>query len=138
MTWRTFVVRGIPKAQPRPKAYVRTGRASVYDPGTADSWKHCVVIAGSTVRPAVPIPSDVRVFLLVDLPRPKRLLRKMDPEGAVPCPCKPDIDNLAKSTLDAMTDDGWWVDDAQITDLRVVKRYHGKSGHPGATITVWW
>lgn len=135
MTWRCFTVRGVPKAQPRPKAYRRGDRAGVYDPGTADGWKDAIALAGA--RLATVIEGPIRVLLVFNLPRPKRLMRKKDPIGCVAHTSKPDADNLAKAVLDAMTDCGWWQDE-QITDLRVVKRYHGKGGWPGATVVVWW
>lgn len=50
---------------------------------------------------------------------------KRDHLAGVPwCPmdAKPDVDNLAKGLLDAMTKLGFWEDDAQIFDLRIQKR----------------
>ena len=37
-----FHVSGIPKAQPRVKAFVRGGHAGVYTPDSAESWKQAV------------------------------------------------------------------------------------------------
>ena len=37
------------------------------------------------------------------------------------CDKRPDIDNLLKLFLDCMTKSGFWVDDAQVADLRFVK-----------------
>lgn len=134
-------MRGIPKGQPRPRAFARidsVGRAKarVYDPGTAEAWKSAVVVAGASARPKQPIEGPVSVVMYFMMPRPKRLYRKKDPAWGIPCPSKPDWDNLAKGTLDAMTADGWWRDDAQIVDARVSKNYHEKDGAPGAMITV--
>lgn len=36
---------------------------------------------------------------------------------------RPDCDNYVKELKDAMTDCGFWLDDAQVCDLRVVKTY---------------
>ena len=44
---------------------------------------------------------------------------------------RPDLDNLAKSVLDALTEAGWWKDDSQVCDLRLLK-IHG----PEASVQV--
>lgn len=41
---------------------------------------------------------------------------------------RPDADNLAKLPLDVMTKLGYWIDDGQICDLRVVKKYDKAEG----------
>jgi Holliday junction resolvase RusA-like endonuclease len=46
---------------------------------------------------------------------------------------KPDVDNLAKLILDAMTKTGYWLDDNQVCDLRVTK-YNSPIG--GLAVTV--
>ncbi len=46
---------------------------------------------------------------------------------------KPDVDNLAKLILDAMTKAGYWLDDNQVCDLRVTK-YNSPIG--GLAVTV--
>jgi len=50
--------------------------------------------------------------------------------------CKPDLDNLAKAVLDAMTVGGWWGDDCQITDLRVRKEWAGVGQLAGCGIEI--
>lgn len=62
---------------------------------------------------------------------------------------KPDVDNLQKLVLDAITQAGWyeirgvlikeplvWLDDAQVCDAQVQKRYCGERGQPGVKIIV--
>jgi Holliday junction resolvase RusA-like endonuclease len=51
----------------------------------------------------------------------------------VPRTTKPDVDNLAKLILDAMTKAGYWYDDNQVCDLRIMK-YDGPIG--GLAVTV--
>ena len=36
---------------------------------------------------------------------------------------RPDIDNILKGFLDAVTKAGWWLDDGQVADIRISKRY---------------
>lgn len=51
----------------------------------------------------------------------------------VPRITKPDVDNLAKLIMDAMTKAGYWQDDNQVCDLRVTK-YNSPIG--GLAVTV--
>lgn len=46
-----------------------------------------------------------------------------------------DIDNLAKSALDALTNAGVWLDDGQIDDLRIIRAGVEKPGYVVVTIT---
>lgn len=131
-----FHVRGIPKAQPRVKAFKRGAHAGVYDPGTSDSWKALVVFAGRRVRPFKPLESALAVSIDFLMPRPKALMRKKDPDYEILCTTKPDRDNLEKAVLDALTQDGWWRDDAQVCAGEIRKLYHAKDGVPGARIMV--
>lgn len=46
---------------------------------------------------------------------------------------RPDCDNYTKELIDAMTAVGFWMDDAQVVDLHIVKRYAEQ-----ATIWIKW
>jgi len=135
-TYLTFRADGHPKGQPRGRACRRGAHAGIYDPGTADEWKAIVVAAGRPHRPAAPIEGPLCVGLSFWLPRPKGRCRRADPQGAIPCTTKPDVDNLAKAVLDAMTQDGWWHDDAQVCDLSVIKRWHAIGERAGLSVAV--
>jgi Holliday junction resolvase RusA-like endonuclease len=138
-TW-LFSVDGTPKGQPRPRAFARKvgGRyvARVFEAGTAEEWKSRVVVAARPYRPQTPIGGPVAVQIEFHIPRPKSRCRKRDPEGFIPCVSRPDIDNLAKAVLDALQQDGWWRDDAQVMYLEVTKHYHPKSGAAGAKLMI--
>jgi Holliday junction resolvase RusA-like endonuclease len=138
-----FSVTGIPKGQPRARAFARkmgvteTGEpkfvARMYDAGTAESWKQQVALA--CTPPDTPIEGPVCIELDFYLPRPKKISRRKDFSGPVPCTSKPDIDNLAKAVLDAMTTIGWWHDDAQVASLRLEKFWASTAGnHVGVSI----
>ena len=70
--------------------------------------------------PKVPTEKPVRliVFLCFDI-QDKKLWGKYKTK-------RPDCDNYVKELKDAMTDCGFWKDDAQVADLRVVKTYAEK------------
>ena len=133
-TFRAFWhVDGIPKGQPRPKAFKRGDHAGVYDPGTASEWKARICEAGREHRPAVPIECAVCVTMRFKMPRPKRL----KPGRYEPCITRPDVDNLVKAVLDALTEDGWWRDDAQVVRIYVSKDYHIAATRSGMSIQIY-
>ncbi len=110
--------------------------ARVFDSGTAENWKADVVAAARSVRPTVPLEGPVRVDIRFLLPRPTSLCRKKDSPGMIWATARPDRDNLEKAVLDALGNDGWWRDDAQIVCGEVAKLYHRKGGWPGALVVV--
>jgi Holliday junction resolvase RusA-like endonuclease len=53
--------------------------------------------------------------------------------SCVPCDTRPDLDNLSKMILDAMTRCGYWRDDGQVACLTISKWWHGT---PGISISI--
>lgn len=135
-----FHVDGIPKAQPRPRAFaMRFGdkvRARMYDAGTAENWKSCIALAARPHQPASPLTGPISLQVTLALPRPKSRCRKSDDPGPIWCTTKPDAENLAKPIMDCLTQIGWWRDDSQVALLLVTKRYHAIGGRPGACIVI--
>lgn len=120
---KTVTVYGEPKAQPRPRATARGGFARVYNPSTADEWKQAIVDAARDQ--GEPFLGPVELSIRFDMPRPKH----MRGTEAKPHTVKPDIDNLVKAVMDALTTAIWWIDDAQVWSLRTSKKYAPK-GEP--------
>ena len=118
-------VAGEPKPQPRPKAFARNGRAGVYDPGTAKEWKNAIRHRLAKYTLAA-IDGPLRVTLEFLLPRPKshygtgrnsKQLKESAPRNHTQ---RPDVDNLAKAVLDALSlgcGMGLWRDDTQVVEL---------------------
>jgi Holliday junction resolvase RusA-like endonuclease len=131
-----FFAFGLPKGQPRPRAFSRGGRASVYDPGTADEWKLAVALAARPKQPLNPLDGPIGIALIFYLPRPQRLLSKNAPAPRIAHVSKPDIDNLCKAVLDALTDDQWFGDDSQIARLDAQKFYASKDGASGVAVRI--
>lgn len=73
-------------------------------------------------RPKEPSDRPIRlvVCLYFDITKPKKLWGKYKTT-------RPDCDNYVKEIKDVMTDLKFWNDDAQVVDLRVVKRYSEKA-----------
>ena len=122
-----FFVAGIPKAQPRVKAFVRGGHAGVYTPDSAEAWKQAVRREAIANAPESIVTGVVRIQLDFFLPRPKVHLDKHGvpkPKSPVWCQKKPDLDNLIKAVTDAITDtQKVWLDDSQICEITATKTY---------------
>lgn len=129
-SWRVL---GEPKPQPRPRAFARNGHASVYDPGTAECWKGSIALAvGDVDRKTYTQALSISIDFYFS---PPKAMQKKCERGEVHFrTSKPDLDNLIKSTLDAMTVLGVWYDDAQIVEIRATKRYATPECFPGAVI----
>ena len=129
-------VSGVPKAQPRARAFSRGGRVRMFDPGTASAWKEEVALELRRHRPSKPIERPVMLCVEFFMPRPLRLQRRQDPEEAILMTAKPDVDNLLKAIMDALTDDGWWDDDALVCTVVASKSYAAKNASSGARIQI--
>lgn len=137
----SFFAQGIPKGQPRPRAFAMKGHVRVYDPGTAEGWKSCIAEAA---RPFVSerIASPVSVSCTFVLPRPKCHYRsgKNSHELKADAPCfhtgKPDIDNFEKAVFDALVVIGLLADDAFIVESHASKIYATDQTKTGAYITL--
>ena len=122
-----FFVSGVPKAQPRVKAFVRGGHAGVYTPDSAESWKQAVRQQAIANAPESLMAHPVRVELDFFLPRPKAHHKRdgsVKPNSPVWHCKKPDLDNLIKAVTDAITDtERIWLDDSQICEITATKTY---------------
>jgi Holliday junction resolvase RusA-like endonuclease len=98
-------VEGTPRPQPRPR---RGKYGKFYNPGTADGWKEAIQAAFLTDRKPV-IQGPVRLKVYFSFHRSTLL-------GGEPVPhtVKPDIDNLKKAVMDALTEIHIWKDDSQV------------------------
>lgn len=142
MTAIRFYVAGIPKGQPRPKAFARGGHAAVYDPGTAEGWKGQVALAAKPFlghQPVLDLPLSLRLEFYMPRPKghyiastPARGIRESAPGYQTG---KPDADNLAKAVMDALTQLNVWRDDSLVSDLRVRKLFDDGRG-PGCIIEI--
>lgn len=128
----SFFAPGVPKGQPRPRAFVRGKRAAVYDPGTAEGWKGDIAIAWRNAGFPKPIDGCAyHVELTFRMPRPKThytskgILKESSPHWFTG---KPDIDNLAKAVFDALTHLQLWSDDAAIATTTLSKSYGNPTG----------
>lgn len=122
---------GIPKGSPRPRAFVRGGHASVYVPNVADDWKACVRSAVDRAYDSPPmLEGPVRLSIVYRMPRPKAKIKSVWHSK------RPDLDNMDKATMDALSQAGVWHDDSQVANKETGKVYAKENESPGASIVV--
>lgn len=157
----TVHIVGTPKPQGSKRAFVvpgkgdRKARAIIVDDASAGKgkgrgahadWRGSVTVAAQRAMGLTDDDADafeplrlagpLAVRLVFALPRPSSApkTRRTWPSGRVG-----DVDKLARSVLDALSDAGVWLDDAQVVELTAVKDYPGPDigQHvPGVRITV--
>ena len=73
-------------------------------------------------KPEKPSEAPIRLFICLyfDKKSPKKLWGKYKTT-------RPDVDNFCKALIDQCTQVGFWADDSQICDLRIIKRYAEKA-----------
>jgi len=138
-------VSGVPKGQPRPRAWARKFKsgevmARTYDPHTAEGWKSEVAQALRGLKRAK-YEGPVVVGMEFLFARPKSHLRK---DGSLAKGRRqehlgaPDCDNLAKAVLDTLTLLHVFEDDSQVVDLRLRKRYAAADEVSGMHLDIEW
>lgn len=133
-------VYGEPKPQPRIKAYLKGVKAGIYTPGNANGWKAAVAREALNLADGAQFeegkPLDLLVFFY--LPRPKSHYNKSGLKSTAPAyhTTKPDVDNLLKSTVDALVDSGVIPDDKTIMSITTTKQYAWNDNDMGAMITI--
>lgn len=116
---RIFTVSGDPQGKARPRFV--NGR--VYTPQRTRDYEAEVRQAYmQTFKALNPIPGAVRLEVQADFRVPKS--GKHQPASW--CLKRPDADNIAKAVLDALNGIAF-ADDAQVCDVRVVKRWADES-----------
>jgi len=119
-----FRVSAVPVAQPRQR-HTKTGRNYLPASHPVHAFKAAcrLAAAGAVTRP---MDCPVRLSIEFVLPRPQNRIWKNKPMERECHAKKPDLDNLCKSVLDALTGIVW-RDDSQVSEL-VAKKLIA-SGH---------
>lgn len=122
------IVLGKPVPKGRPRFNRETGRA--YTPAKTASFEAQLKYAALQVmrgRPPLEGPLKVDMFVVVPIPKSWSKKKQQDALNGVELPIsKPDWDNYGK-TVDALNL-VCWMDDGQIVDGRVRKRYGDRPG----------
>lgn len=119
----TFKVYGQPQGKARPR-FTRAGRA--YTPKKTMLYEEEVrMMAKAAMGSSDPLETPVMAYVYITFPVPPSYskTRKQLCLDNIERPAKkPDADNVAKAILDSIND-VVYMDDAQVVDLHVTKRY---------------
>ena len=126
-----------PVAQPRQRVRVVAGRPQNYTPtdSPVNSFKATARMAWASASQAAPLSGPVALYATFILAKPKGRNRGPSKGERIWCDRKPDLDNLLKSLMDALTGLAW-EDDKQIVDLRSTKLYADKDESPHVDVCV--
>ena len=119
----TFELPIIPKAQQRAR-HTRTGCA--YKSAAQEGNEMALEAMLMPYRPLWPLKGPVRLVFTAYMPTPASTSKKRREamlEGKIGHVVRPDVDNLSKQLLDAMTRLRFWEDDRQVVELVARKRY---------------
>lgn len=94
-----FTIHGNATGKMRPRACNRGGSTRVYSPKAQTDFEGMVAIIASQSITQPPTDCPVSAVIIVTVARPKSMPKRE--HWRVLCPRKPDLDNIAKSILDA-------------------------------------
>lgn len=131
-----------PQGSKRFVGTTKTGRGIMVESSKKVApWREAVKLAALRVRSErhliAPLDGPLRVSMTFSVPRPKSA-----PKSRIFPDRMPDLAKLIRSTEDALTDAGIWVDDARVVEYgRMAKVYVGTSSwgalyEPGCTIAI--
>jgi Holliday junction resolvase RusA-like endonuclease len=116
------------------KVMVMGGRPVFYKAKEAKDWIAVVGYYANPHAPKQPIQGPIRMAITFVMKRPVSLNAKNFSTGRIPYDQRPDTDNMCKCLTDALN--GFWEDDAQITELHASKWYAAKTEQPKIVITI--
>lgn len=121
----------------RPRVTFRGGHARAYTPAKTVNWERA---AAAVIREAygdgAPVDGPLMLHALAIAARPKRLMRKSDPDGRVLRTTKPDCDNVLKAVADALQLSGVIRDDCQISIMSIIGYYAAKNEGPSTVVVL--
>lgn len=125
---------GPPIGKGRPRGTSIGGHVRLYTPQKTADWERAAALLMRREWRNAPHEGLFAFEVDAVFPRPKRLLRKKDPEGRVWHGSKPDIDNVCKCALDAAVMAGVVRDDSRCVHLVATSVYASKS--EGSSVVV--
>ena len=139
----TFTLDIDPQGEARGRATAIGGHARIYTPKKTRAYCAHVAALAEPYRPTEPLSGSLAVEIVAMFARPAYMRQRSKrtgemlggwPEHPMPHTSKPDADNVAKAILDAFK--AWWGDDAQVSDLRIRKRWASADGCGSVQVTI--
>ena len=130
---KQVTVPGQPVAKGRPRLARRGRFTRAYTPEKTVKYERRVGIfcQGQILPAAVPL----RIVMRFIFKRPKRLMRRKDPDGLIPHLSKPDGDNVEKAILDGLSGVAFH-DDSQVFGGSWTKWYAEKATPTNARVEI--
>lgn len=139
-TEQTYYIPG----EPRGKGTARGGKKgqrATYDPATAAYMRRVATFLAKHRTVATHV-YPVVVEIVSIRSRPEYLTPSFEsrlaqpPIGRIPCPVKPDADNISKAILDCAVKAELIADDALVVDERIRKFWAALDEEPGVILTI--
>jgi Holliday junction resolvase RusA-like endonuclease len=121
---------GKPTPQGSKKAFVINGRAILVDAsGGNKAWRKIVTETIKAHKDYIHLPGPINVSLSFYMERPKTNKKQFMAQA-------PDVDKLARSVLDGITDSDIIEDDSRVIHLTASKKW-ADEGTPGVLVSIW-
>ncbi len=130
------VIPGAPIGKGRPRATTAGSHVRLYTPKRTADWERSSALIMRNGSRSAPRAELCTAKITAVFPRPKRLLRKKDPDHRLWHSSKPDIDNVCKCVLDSLVMAGVIRDDTQVVELNARSVYASKSEGPCVELTL--
>ena len=129
-----FTIPGPPVGKGRPRFSSAGGKPRSYTPAVTRDYEALIAARAAEAmngHPPLQTPLTVYIYAHMGIPLSwSKAKRQAALEGDI-YPARPDVDNIAKTVLDGMNE-VVYVDDAQVTYLKISKKYSDEG-----MVTVW-
>tara|TARA_R110002012_G_scaffold74633_1_gene189032 strand:+ start:1583 stop:2119 length:537 start_codon:yes stop_codon:yes gene_type:complete len=123
-------VPGDPIGKGRPRGASIGGKVRLYTPKKTADWERSAAMVMTSMWRKAPLDEAVEIEIAAFAHRPKRLLRKKDPDHVIWKSSKPDADNICKCALDALVMAGVLRDDSLAVSVKVLDFYTERDRGP--------
>ncbi len=128
----TYIVEipGDPIGKGRPRGTSIGGKVRLYTPKKTADWERSAATVMTSVWRKAPLDEPVEIEIAAFSHRPKRLLRRKDPDHVIYKTSKPDADNICKCALDALVMAGVLRDDSLAVKVTIQDFYSERDRGP--------